>query len=60
MGLQTRALPFIFQRRTLPPVSRIKKAISKILEGRSDANFGFDDLCFVLDRAGFTPVYPVA
>jgi hypothetical protein len=35
-------------------VSRSKKAVAKILEGRSDANFSFDDLCFVLDRAGFT------
>jgi len=35
-------------------MSRIKKAVSKILEGRSDASFNFDDLCFVLERAGFT------
>ncbi len=34
-------------------MSRIKKAVSKILEGRSDANFDFEDLCFVLERAGF-------
>ena len=34
-------------------MSRIKKAVSKILEGRSDANFNFEDLCFVLERAGF-------
>ena len=32
---------------------RAKKAIAKILEGRSYANLDFDDLCFVLDRAGF-------
>jgi len=35
-------------------MTRIRKAVSKILEGRSDANFDFDDLCFVLERAGFT------
>jgi predicted RNA binding protein YcfA (HicA-like mRNA interferase family) len=33
---------------------RVRKAVSKLLEGRSDANFDFDDLCFVLERAGFT------
>ena len=35
-------------------MSRVKKAVSKILEGRSDANFDFSDLCFLLARAGFT------
>ena len=35
-------------------MSRVRKAVSKLLEGRSDANFDFDDLCFVLERAGFT------
>ena len=35
-------------------MSRAKKALAKILEGRSDANLDFDDLCFVLERAGFT------
>lgn len=35
-------------------MSRVKKAIAKILEGRSDANLDFADLCFVLERAGFT------
>ncbi len=35
-------------------MSRAKKAVAKILEGRSDANLDFDDLCFVLERAGFT------
>jgi hypothetical protein len=35
-------------------MSRIKKAVTKLLEGRSDANFSFADLCFILDRAGFT------
>lgn len=35
-------------------MSRVRKAASKLLEGRSDANFDFDDLCFVLERAGFT------
>ncbi len=35
-------------------MSRGKKLIAKILEGRSDANLAFDELCFVLERAGFT------
>ena len=35
-------------------MSRIRKAVGKLLEGRSDANFGFEDLCFILERAGFT------
>lgn len=35
-------------------MSRAKKAVAKILEGRSDANLDFDDLCFVLERARFT------
>jgi len=35
-------------------MSRVKKALSRLLEGRSDANFDFGDLCYLLDRAGFT------
>ena len=35
-------------------MSRAKKALAKILEGRSDANLAFDDLCFDVERAGFT------
>ena len=35
-------------------MSRAKKALAKILEGRSDTNLDFDDLCFVLEHAGFT------
>jgi len=34
-------------------MSRVKKAVLKILEGRSDANFAFDELCHVVERAGF-------
>ena len=34
-------------------MSRVKKAVAKILEGRSDTNFDFADLFFVLERAGF-------
>ena len=40
--------------RHIAPVSRVKKIVSKLLEGRSDANVGFDDLCLVLERAGST------
>ena len=35
-------------------MSRAKKIVAKILEGRSDANLSFADLCHVLERAGFT------
>ncbi len=35
-------------------MSRAKKAIAKILEGRSDANLDFGDFCHVLERMGFT------
>ena len=34
-------------------MSRTRKAIARILEGRSDANFDFEDLCHVLERMGF-------
>ena len=35
-------------------MSRAKKIVANILEGRSDANLSFADLCYVLERAGFT------
>ncbi len=35
-------------------MSRTKKLITTILEGRSDSNIRFDDLCFLLERAGFS------
>ena len=35
-------------------MSRAKKAFAKIVEGRSDANLDFDDLCHTLERMGFT------
>ena len=35
-------------------MSKIKKTLAALLEGRSDANFDFSDLCFILVRAGFT------
>ena len=34
-------------------MSRARKAAARILEGRSDANLDFADLCLVLERAGF-------
>lgn len=34
-------------------MSRVKKAVLRILEGRSDANLAFDELCHVVERAGF-------
>jgi hypothetical protein len=35
-------------------MSRIKKSLARLLEGRSDANFDFDELCLILARSGFT------
>ena len=35
-------------------MSKLKKTLAALLEGRSDANFDFSDLCFILVRAGFT------
>jgi len=34
-------------------MSRAEKLAAKILGGRSDQNFAFDDLCYILERAGF-------
>ena len=34
-------------------MSRIKKTLAALLEGRSGANFDFSDLCQLLERAGF-------
>lgn len=35
-------------------MSRIRKSLARLLEGRSDANFDFEDLCLILTRAGFS------
>jgi predicted RNA binding protein YcfA (HicA-like mRNA interferase family) len=34
-------------------MSKAEKLATKILSGKSDKNFDFDDLCYVLARAGF-------
>ena len=34
-------------------MSRAEKLAAKILSGRSDQNFAFDDLCYIIERAGF-------
>ena len=34
-------------------MSKAEKLAARILSGRSDKNFAFDDLCYVLERAGF-------
>ena len=36
-----------------PRMSKAEKLAFKILSGKSDQNFGFDDLCHVIERAGF-------
>lgn len=35
-------------------MSRVEKAFTRILEGRSDASLDFSDLCLIVKRAGFT------
>jgi predicted RNA binding protein YcfA (HicA-like mRNA interferase family) len=34
-------------------MSKAEKLAAKILSGRSDRNFPFADLCYILERAGF-------
>jgi len=34
-------------------MGRDEKLAAKILSGKSDKNFAFNDLCYVLERAGF-------
>jgi hypothetical protein len=34
-------------------MSKAEKLAAKILSGRSDRNFAFDDLCYILERASF-------
>ena len=34
-------------------MSKAEKLAAKILSGRSDQNFAFDDLCYIIGRAGF-------
>jgi predicted RNA binding protein YcfA (HicA-like mRNA interferase family) len=34
-------------------MSKAEKLAAKILSGKSDKNFAFSDLCYILDRAGF-------
>jgi predicted RNA binding protein YcfA (HicA-like mRNA interferase family) len=34
-------------------MSKAEKLAAKLLTGRSDKNFSFDDLCYLIDRAGF-------
>jgi len=35
-------------------MSRAEKLFAKLIEGRSDANFSFDDLCVLLAQLGYT------
>jgi len=34
-------------------MSKAEKLAAKLLTGRSDRNFSFDDLCYIVERAGF-------
>jgi len=34
-------------------MSKAEKLMAKILSGKSDKNFAFNDLCYILERAGF-------
>jgi hypothetical protein len=35
-------------------MSKAEKLAAKILSAKSDKNFAFNDLCYVLERAGFS------
>jgi hypothetical protein len=35
-------------------MSRTEKLFAKLIDGRHDANFSFDDLCAVLPKLGYT------
>ncbi len=35
-------------------MSKAEKLATKLLGGRSDKNFTFDELCFLIERAGFS------
>ena len=35
-------------------MSRVEKLFDKLMSGRNDANFSFDDLCFLLAKLGYT------
>ncbi len=34
-------------------MSKVEKLVLKLLGGRSDRNFSFDELCYLIERAGF-------
>jgi hypothetical protein len=34
-------------------MGKAEKLAAKILVGKPDENFAFDDLCYILERAGF-------
>jgi predicted RNA binding protein YcfA (HicA-like mRNA interferase family) len=34
-------------------MGRAERLAAKILSGKSDKNFAFNDLCYILERAGF-------
>jgi predicted RNA binding protein YcfA (HicA-like mRNA interferase family) len=34
-------------------MSKAEKLATKVLSGKSDKNFAFADLCYILERAGF-------
>ena len=36
-----------------PPLFKLQNTLRKILDGRSDANISFSDLCNVLEKLGF-------
>ena len=44
---------FIQGARVNSGMGRAEKLAAKILSGKSDKNFAFNDLCYVLERAGF-------
>jgi len=39
-------------------VSKVEKLFDKLMAGRNDANFSFDDLCTLLTKLGYTAGKP--
>jgi len=35
-------------------MSKVEKLFEKLISGRNDASFSFDDLCFLLAKLGYT------
>src|SRR6266480_7728942 len=52
-GFRSPRFAFIEEARLSSQMGRAEKLAAKILSGRSDKNFAFNDPCYILERAGF-------